>query len=65
MLLDAPPKTTRMGWNYGRKIIEALFAGRTKRAPVRAELESRCEADRDQSNIRVFEAELFTQQYGI
>ena len=53
-----------MGWNYGRKIIEALFAGRTKRAPVRAELESRREADRDRSDIRVFEAGLSAQQYG-
>ena len=53
-----------MGWNYGRKIIEALFAGRTKCAPVRAELESRREADRDRGDIRVFEAGLSAQQYG-
>ena len=53
-----------MGWNYGRKIIEALFAGRTKRAPVRAELESRREADRDRGDIRVFEAGLSAKQHG-
>ncbi len=53
-----------MGWNYGRKIIEALFAGRAKRTSVRAKFESRCEADRDRSDIRVFEIGLSAQQYG-
>lgn len=53
-----------MGWNYGRKIIEALFAGRAKRTSVRAKFESRCEADRDRSDIRVFEVGLSAQQFG-
>lgn len=51
-------------WRYGRKVIDALFKRRTQRTPVRAELESRGEADSSRGDIRVFEAGLSTQQYG-
>jgi len=51
-------------WQYGRKIIDAFFKKRTERAFVRAELESRSEADSSRSDIRVFEAGLSTEQYG-
>ena len=51
-------------WKYGRTIIDALFKRRTERIPICAELESRCEADRDRCNIRVFEVGLSPEQYG-
>ena len=51
-------------WRYGRKIIDLILKRRQKRFAVCAELESRCEADSDRRDIRVFEAGLSAQQYG-
>ncbi len=51
-------------WNYGRKIIENLFKGRTERASICAEFESRSEADSGRSDIRVFEIGLSAEQSG-
>lgn len=53
-----------MAWKYGRKIIDALFAGRAKRAQVCTKFESRAEADSDRSDIRVFEVGLSVEQSG-
>ena len=50
--------------NYGHKIIEVLFKRRAKRTAICAELASRCEADSDRSDIRVFETGLSAEQYG-
>lgn len=51
-------------WQYGRKVVDALFKRWTKRIAVCAELESKLEADSSRSNIRVFEIGLSSQQYG-
>ena len=51
-------------WKYGRTIIDALFKRRTERIPICAELESKCEADRDRCNIRVFEVGLSPERHG-
>lgn len=51
-------------WNYGRKIIEYIFKKRRECIDICAELESRSEADRDRSDIRVFEIGLSSEQYG-
>ena len=51
-------------WNYGRKIIEYIFKKRRECIDICAELESRSEAYRDRSDIRVFEIGLSSEQYG-
>ena len=51
-------------WNYGFKIVRSLFKRRQERPSLRAKLGSRIEADSDRSDIRVFEVELSSQQYG-
>ena len=51
-------------WKYGRKVIDALFKRRTERPAIRAEFASRSEADRDRSDIGVFEAGLSAEQHG-
>ncbi|MDD2951948.1 MAG: hypothetical protein PHC95_02115 [Parabacteroides sp.] len=53
-----------MIWKYGRAVINALFKRRTKCTPICAELESKREANRDRSDIRMFEAGLSSEQYG-
>lgn len=49
---------------YGRTIIETLFKRWTKRTPIRAEFESKREADCDRSDIRMFEIGLSAEQHG-
>ena len=49
---------------YGRKIINYIFAKRSKRPAIRYELERKVQADSDRSDIRVFETGLSPQQYG-
>jgi hypothetical protein len=51
-------------WQYGKKIIDNLIKRRTKRPPIRAELESRSEANSDRSDIGMFEVGLSVEQYG-
>ena len=50
--------------SYGRKIIDYIFAKRTKRPAICYELERKVQADSDRSDIRVFETGLSPQQYG-
>ena len=49
---------------YGRKIIDYIFAKRSKRPAIRYELERKVQADSDRSDIRVFETGLSHQQHG-
>lgn len=51
-------------WDYGRKIVEYIFKKRRECIDICAELESRSEAYRDRSDIRVFEIGLSSEQYG-
>lgn len=51
-------------WNYGRTIVNAFFKKRTECPPVRAELETRREADCSRSHIGVFEVGVSAEQYG-
>lgn len=51
-------------WQYGKRIIDNLIKKRTKRPPIRAELESRSEANSDRSDIGMFEVGLSIEQYG-
>ena len=53
-----------MNWEYGRKVIHALFKRRSKCAPICAEFESKSAADSDRSDIGVFEARLSIKQHG-
>ena len=50
--------------SYGRKIIDYIFAKRTKRPAICYELERKVQADSDRSDIRVFETGLSPQRYG-
>ena len=49
---------------YGRKIINYIFAKRSKCPAIRYELERKVQADSDRSDIRVFETGLSPQRYG-
>lgn len=49
---------------YGRKIINTLFRRWTQRSQLCVKLATRCEADSDRSDIRMFEVGLSSQQYG-
>ena len=49
---------------YGIKIIDYIFAKRSKRPAICYELERKVQADSDRSDIRVFETGLSPQQYG-
>lgn len=49
---------------YGRKIINYIFAKRTKCPAIHYELERKVQADSDRSDIRVFETGIPTQRYG-
>ena len=53
-----------MNWEYGRKVIHALFKRRSKCAPICAEFESKSAADSDRSDIGMFEAGLSAKQHG-
>ena len=53
-----------MNWEYGRKVIHALFKRRSKCPPICAELESRSAANCDRSDIGMFEAGLSAKQHG-
>ena len=50
--------------SYGRKIIDYIFAKRTKCHAICYELERKVQADSDRSDIRVFETGLPPQRYG-
>ena len=51
-------------WRYGEKLIRHLFKKRTESQPIRVVLESKIQADRDRSDIRVFETGVSSQRYG-
>ncbi len=53
-----------MWYDYGRKIVNALFKKRTDSATICAELGSKVQADSDRSDIRMLETGLSIEQYG-
>jgi hypothetical protein len=53
-----------MWYDYGRKIINAIFKKRSDSTTIRAEFGSKLQADSDRSDIRVFETGLSIEQYG-